>query len=265
MTLIAALAVFLQQGPDPGVLDAAKEQAAILADAKSKAGKALSYQAKYTMTESDSAKDVSIGSEGTITLRLTPADPKKKIGATWQIAIDDQGQMGQEATKFLAVFAPKKYLTLRPASKEGEEVDPSKEKKLQYWPFLAATLGDLMKECDVKLVRMSSRYVLQRTQKSSQGGETNPDDENKVKLKPSFDPTTSHIFSATPKGAAAAQCKKITLHIDMDAFFVTRIEFDWKGDGLLKSAFALKEVDLAAKIEDAAFAPDTTGYKITKK
>ncbi len=262
--LVALL--LLQGGPDPGALDPAKEQAAILADAKAKAAKLLSYKALYTMVESDSVKDSSVGSEGTITLKITPADAKKKIAATWQIALEDAGQMGQEATKFTASHGPKRYLTLWAASKEGEEIDPAKDKKLRYWTYLATPFGELLKDHDAKLVNMANKYVLAKTAKSSQGGDTNQEDETKRKAKPSFDAHRSHFFLLTPKnGAAAAQCKRIVVAVDMELFLLMRVEFDWKGDGSTKSTFSVKEADVEAKIDDAVFSPDTKEYKINKK
>ena len=260
------LALLLQQsGPDPGALDPAKEQASILADAKAKAGKALSYKAIYSMVDSDSAKDSSVGSDGTITLKITQADAKKKTAGTWQIALEDNGQMGQETTKFIASHNPKRYLTLWTSSKEGEEIDPTKDKKLRYWTYLATPFGELLKEHDAKLVTLSTKYALGKTQKSSQGGETNKEDETKRNAKPSFDGYRCHVFLLTPKnGAAAAQCKRIVVAVDLELFLVMRVEFDWKGDGSTKSAFGLKEVDVDAKIDDAVFNPDTKEYKIKK-
>jgi hypothetical protein len=51
----------------------------------------------------------------------------------------------------------------------------------------------------------------------------------------------------------------------MELFVITRVEFDWKGDGSTKNSFSLKEIDVDAKIDDAAFNLDATGFKVTKK
>jgi len=265
LALLIALAI--QGGaPDPGAIDPVKENAAVVAAAKDKASKALAFKAAYSMIESDSVKDSSVGSNGTILVRFTPADAKKKLPAAWAVAIDDGGVMDQDETKFKASFGPKSLLTVWPAKKEGEQIDPAKDKTLRYWPLLGTPFGELLKDYDAKLVRLATKYELSKTPKSSQGGESNTDEEAKRIGKPSFDGWRSHIYLLTPKNAAvAAQCKKISVSVDMEHYLLTRVELDWKGDGMKKSSINLKEVDVVATLDDASFTLDTTGYKITKK
>jgi hypothetical protein len=268
--LTAMMALLLQSQSqndlDADAVDPVKEHPKILAEAKGKAAAAVTYKAICAVIKTDSVKDVSETSSGTLLFRYIPADPKKKKPADWAFALDDQGVMAQEATAYRAFVTPARLLTLWTASKEGEEVDLAKDKTLRPWLILATPFSDLLKDYDAKIVMLASKYVLARTKKSSQGGDTNPDAEKQAAAKPGFEGVRSHMYHLVPKNASvASQCKKITVSVDMEHFLVMRVEFDWNGDGTQKSAVQLREVEIGAKVEDAAFQPDTKGFTVRKK
>lgn len=269
LAAIAALALIAAQdrpegGPDPSSLDPEKEWTSIQSAAKTAAAKGFAYEGRYFIIDSDSFKDQSTSVAGAIRCRYTPGDTKNKRKpkpANWAIELRQDNLEGGEEPSMRSVHVPAKYLDLWPASKEYQETDPAKEKKPAFWPIVGRPLGDLMGEYDAKMVRLGTRYVLKRTQKSSMGGETNPEGEGGKTSKPGFDGARSHMLTLKPMNASvAAACKVINVSVDDETYIVTRVEFDWKGDGMLKSIIHLKDLDVGADIKDDAFQADLTGW-----
>jgi outer membrane lipoprotein-sorting protein len=247
MAILVALVSQDQGGGDAGMVVPEKELPAITQIGAAAAAKFKGYKAAYSMVVSDAKTDTSTSSSGTIHL-------KKK--SEMQIVLEDPGQNGDSATAHRVIIVPgKKVTTLWPESKMGEEEDVSKSKDLSFWKILATPWAGLSKDYTIKIVAVSGRYAHEKTQFTNMGGDTRKDFKDPAAgKKPSFDPWTCHRFELTPKNAAhAAQVKKITVSVDMNLFCVTRIEFDYKGDGTKTGFIAISEIEFDAKVDDKLF------------
>ena len=250
-----------QSGGDAGMVVPEKEAPAIFAAGGAAAGKFKGYKAAFTMVVGDSKSDSSISCSGTIYI-------KKK--SDWTVVLDDPGAMGDQNAACRTIINPgKKIVKLYPATKLGEETDISKDKELAFWKIVSQPFVALGKDYAIKITAVSGRYAHEKTTFTNMGGDTRKDFKDpSAGKKPSFDPWTCHRFELTPKNAAhAASCKKITISVDMNTFFISRVEFDHKGDGSKTSTFAVSEVELDAKIDDKLFEveKDFTVTKITEK
>ena len=244
---LTAAASAQQSGPDAGGVSPEKEQPAVLAAAGAASGKFKGYKANYTMVISDSKSDSSASSNGTISM-------KNKNGMT--IVLQENGNSGDTAAAHRDIITPgKKLIRLYPDTKTGEEHDLSKEKDLSFWTIVSVPFASLSKDFTLKCVKLSGRYDHEHNTYTNMGGDTRKDFKDPAAgKKPSFDPWTCHRFELTPKnGAWAAAVKKITVMVDMNVFCVTRVEFDFKGDGSKTSSFAVAEIEFDAKLDDKLF------------
>ncbi len=247
LALAAASAGAQQQGGDAGGVSPEKEQPAVLAAAAAAVGKFKGYKANYTMVVSDSKTDTSTSSTGTISM-------KNKNGMT--IVLQENSNGGDTSAVHRDIITPgKKLIRLYPDTKTGEERDLTKDKELGFWTIVSVPFASLSKDFTLKCIKLSGRYDHEHNPYTNMGGDTRKDFKDPaLGKKPSYDPWTCHRFELTPKnGGWAAAVKKITVLVDMTVFCVTRVEFDYKGDGTKTSSFAVAEIELDVKHDDKLF------------
>lgn len=244
------------QGGDAGSVVPEKEQPAILAQAAAAAGKFRGYTGQFNMSISDAKTDASVSASGTIHL-------KKK--SDMMVVLEDLEVFTDPSTARRTIITPgKKVVTLKVEPKTGEELDISKAKTLDVWMVLSKPLASLSKDFSIKLIAVSGRYAHQKNAYTNMGGDMRKEFKDPAEgKKPGFDAWTCHKYELTPKNATwAAQVKKIYVSADMTHHFVTRVEFDHKGDGTRTSNVAVSEIELDAKFDDKLL--DTKEFAITK-